>query len=90
MQFRIWKLLLEIHTLVNSAGDFLDGNNQKPARAPVILASEHKVRMQEFCFLVVSWERSTEAHPEDESVLIGIAQFILQLSCSFTHLTKGT
>lgn len=44
----IWELLLEIHILVNSAGDFLEVNNQKPACAPIILASEHKVRIQEF------------------------------------------
>lgn len=90
IQMMIWKLLLEIHTLANSTGDFSDGNSQKPVCTPVILASERKLGIQEFCFLIVNWERSTEAHTEDDSILIGIAQFILQLHCSFTHLSKGT
>lgn len=55
------------------------------------LAGESKLEVREFCFVIVNWERNTDAIQRmTVPVLTGLAQLILELHSSVTHLSEGT
>lgn len=57
----------------------------------LFLAGEPKLGIREFCFLMVNWkEVQKPIQRMTVPILIGLAQFILELHSSVTHLSKGT